>query len=67
MAVMYIAFGISLAFAIGFSVVIKRKLRARFDEDQIPRFTGIYAFSRLFQPRFLRAPKPQVQRGEKID
>ena len=67
MAVMYIAFGISLAFAIGFSIVIKRKLRARFDEDQIPRFTGIYAFSRLFQPRFLRAPKPQVQRGAKID
>jgi len=66
MAVMYIAFGIALAFAIGYSVIIKRKLKARFGEDQIPRFTGIYAFSRLFQPRFLRAPKPQVRRGEKI-
>jgi len=67
MAVMYIAFAISLAFAIGYSIVVKRRLRARFDEAEIPRFTGIYAFSRLFQPRFLRAPKPQVARGEKID
>lgn len=67
MVVMYIAFAISLAFAIGLSLIIKRKLKARFDEDQIPRFTGIYAFSRLFQPRFLRAPKPQVKRGERRD
>jgi hypothetical protein len=64
MIVMYVAFAISLAFAIGYAMIIRRKLRARFDEDQIPRFTGIYAFSRLFQPRFLRAPKPQVKRGE---
>jgi len=67
MLVMYVAFGISLAFAIGYSIIIKRKLRARFDEDEIPRFTGIYAFSRLFQPRFLRAPKPQVKRGEPVE
>ncbi len=66
MVVMYVAFAIALAFAIGYSIVIKRKLKARFDEDQIPRFTGIYAFSRLFQPRFLRAPKPQVKRGEPV-
>lgn len=64
---MYVAFAISLIFAIGLSLVIKRKLRARFREDEIPRFTGVYAFSRLFQPRFLRAPKPQVKRGEKGD
>ncbi|HLS74620.1 MAG TPA: DUF3043 domain-containing protein [Actinomycetaceae bacterium] len=64
---MYVAFAISLIFAIGLSLVVKRKLRARFREDEIPRFTGVYAFSRLFQPRFLRAPKPQVKRGEKID
>lgn len=67
MVVMYVAFAISLAFAIGFSIVVKRKLGARYDAAQIPRFTGIYAFSRLFQPRFLRAPKPQVKRGERID
>ncbi|WP_413449809.1 DUF3043 domain-containing protein [Georgenia phoenicis] len=67
MIVMYVAFAISLVFAIAMSIVIKRKLRARFDEQEIPRFTGIYAFSRLFQPRFLRAPKPQVKRGERTD
>ncbi|HLV05158.1 DUF3043 domain-containing protein [uncultured Georgenia sp.] len=66
MIVMYVAFAISLAFAIGFTIAVKRKLKARFDEEQIPRFTGMYAFSRLFQPRFLRAPKPQVKRGETI-
>ncbi|WP_226924724.1 DUF3043 domain-containing protein [Georgenia satyanarayanai] len=67
MVVMYVAFAIALAFAIGITLIIKRKLRARFDESEIPRFTGIYAFSRLFQPRFLRAPKPQVKRGERRD
>ena len=67
MIAMYVAFAISMIFAIGFSIIIKRKLSARFDEDEIPRFTGMYAFSRLFQPRFLRAPKPQVRRGEKTD
>lgn len=66
MLVMYVAFAISLVFAIGYSISAKRKLRARFNEDQIPRFTGIYAFSRLFQPRFLRAPKPQVKRRDPI-
>lgn len=67
MLVMYIAFAISLVFALVYSFIIVRKLKARFDEDEIPRWTGLYAFTRLFQPRFLRAPKPQVKRGEKFD
>lgn len=67
MLVMYIAFAISLVSAIIYAVVIMRKVRARFDGAEIPRWTGLYAFTRLFQPRFLRAPKPQVRRGEKFD
>lgn len=67
MLVMYIAFAISLVFALVYSFLIVRKLKARFDEAEIPRWTGLYAFTRLFQPRFLRAPKPQVRRGEKFD
>jgi len=65
MLVMYGGFLLSLAFALVFTLSIKRKLAARFEPEQIPRFTGIYAFARLFQPRFLRAPKPQVARGGK--
>lgn len=65
MLVMYGGFLISLAFALVFTFSIKRQLAARFEPKDIPRFTGIYAFARLFQPRFLRAPKPQVERGGK--
>lgn len=65
MLLMYGAFIIALAFALVHTFVVKRRLAARFDADVIPRFTAMYAFSRLFQPRFLRAPKPQVARGEK--
>ncbi|MEE6281208.1 DUF3043 domain-containing protein [Georgenia sunbinii] len=67
MLVMYGAFAISLVFALVYSFLIVRKLKVRFEETEIPRWTGLYAFTRLFQPRFLRAPKPQVKRGEKFD
>lgn len=64
MLVMYVAFAISLISALIYAMIIMRHLKARFDEDEIPRWTRLYAFTRLFQPRFLRAPKPQVRRGE---
>lgn len=44
--------------------LLKRRLRARFDAERIPGWTGMYAFSRSFQMRRLRMPKPQVKRGE---
>jgi hypothetical protein len=66
MLVMYIAFAIAMIFAVTFSVVAMRRVRRRFPAEDVPRFTGMYAFTRVFQPRFLRAPKPQVARGEKI-
>ncbi|MFC4555848.1 DUF3043 domain-containing protein [Georgenia faecalis] len=67
LVVMYAGFFIALAFAIGYTVAAMRKVKRRFDEDQIPRFTAMYAFTRVFQPRFLRAPKPQVKRGESVE
>lgn len=67
MVAMYGGFIISLLFALFFTFTIKRKMQAKFAESQIPRFTGFYAFTRLFQPRFLRAPKPQVKRGALVE
>ncbi|ROR71794.1 DUF3043 domain-containing protein [Bogoriella caseilytica] len=43
---------------------VKRKLRQRFSEDEIPRWTGLYAFFRSFYLRRMRQPDPQVKRGE---
>ncbi|MFC7406058.1 DUF3043 domain-containing protein [Georgenia alba] len=44
--------------------LLKRRLRKTFDEDEIPRWTGLYAFTRAFYFRRMRQPKPQVKRGE---
>lgn len=43
---------------------VKRGLRERFSEDEIPSGTSMYAVMRAFQIRRARLPKPQVQRGE---
>lgn len=43
---------------------LKRRLRARFGDDRIPPWTGMYAFTRSFMLRRMRMPKPQVRRGE---
>lgn len=43
---------------------LKRRLKERFDADQIPKWTGFYAFSRAFMLRRFRMPRPQVKRGE---
>lgn len=44
--------------------LLKRHLRARFDDDEVPAWTGMYAFQRSFMLRRFRMPKPQVKRGE---
>ncbi|MEE6274436.1 DUF3043 domain-containing protein [Georgenia wangjunii] len=67
MLAMYVAFAIAIIFALSFTFSAMRKLKQRFTPDEIPRMTGLYAFTRVFQPRFLRAPKPQVKRGQPID
>lgn len=53
------------AWVVGFQV--KRRLAQRFDPDEIPKWTGVYAGMRSLQVRRLRQPKPQVARGQKID
>lgn len=44
--------------------LLKRRLRKKFGADQIPAWTGFYAFGRSFYFRRMRQPKPQVGRGE---
>jgi len=44
--------------------LLKRRLRNKFGADQIPAWTGFYAFGRSFYFRRMRQPKPQVARGE---
>ncbi|WP_043500720.1 DUF3043 domain-containing protein [Georgenia sp. SUBG003] len=44
--------------------ILKRRLRSRFGADQIPPWTGFYAFGRSFYFRRMRQPKPQVARRE---
>lgn len=43
--------------------MLRRKLREHYQEDQVPRWTGMYAFSRAFMLRPWRMPKPQIPRG----
>lgn len=43
---------------------LKRHLAARFTEDEIPSWTGLYAFQRSFMLRRFRMPKALNKRGE---
>jgi hypothetical protein len=43
---------------------LKRKLVAKFGEERVPGWTGLYAFGRSFYFRRMRQPRPQVGRGE---
>lgn len=67
MVAMYLGFVIALGFSFGYTFAAKRRIRARFDEKDVPKWTGLYVFLRTFQPRWLRAPKPQVGRGESFE
>lgn len=44
--------------------LLKRHLGQRFDEDEVPNWTGLYAFQRSFMMRRFRMPKPLVKRGQ---
>lgn len=43
---------------------LKRHLSRRFAADEVPSWTGLYAFQRSFMLRRFRMPKPQNKRGE---
>lgn len=66
-AVMYLGFFVAIIVASVFTFAAMRRIRVKFSDSDVPKWTRMYIFMRLFQPRWLRAPKPQVKRGEKID
>lgn len=43
---------------------LKRRLSEKFSTDEIPKWTGMYAFQRSFMLRRFRMPRPMVQRGQ---
>lgn len=42
---------------------IKRRVKDRYPEDEIPRGSWFYTYSRMVMARRWRSPRPQVQRG----
>lgn len=46
------------------SFLVGRHLKKRFDDEEIPKWTKMYAFSRAFMVRRFRQPRPMVKRGE---
>lgn len=43
---------------------LKRRIRERHPDDEIPRGTWFYTYSRMVMARRWRSPRPQVARGE---
>lgn len=43
---------------------LKRRVQRRYPDDQIPRGTWFYTYSRMVMARRWRTPKPQVDRGK---
>jgi len=43
---------------------LRRRLKESFTADQIPGWTGMYAFQRSFMLRRFRMPRPRVERGQ---
>lgn len=64
LAAIYVLFFVAFADSLFAARQVGRALEAKFSVAQIPRFTRFYAFSRSFMPRRLRAPRPQVGRGQ---
>ncbi|NLA66454.1 MAG: DUF3043 domain-containing protein [Leucobacter sp.] len=54
--------GLSIIDAVALGFTLKRKLAAKFGEDQVQPGFRWYAAMRAFQFRMLRMPKPQVRR-----
>lgn len=48
------------------SIAVKRGARKKFGEDRLEKGLGWYSAMRTVQMRFMRLPKPQVKRGQKI-
>ncbi|MCL2788000.1 MAG: DUF3043 domain-containing protein [Micrococcales bacterium] len=61
---MYLFTVVFIADAVVRGLWLKRKLRQRFEEEDLPRWTTLYGVLRSLQLRRTRLPKPQVARGE---
>ncbi|GAA1631498.1 DUF3043 domain-containing protein [Georgenia ruanii] len=61
---MYAVLLVAIADSLILVFFLKRRLRAKFGDKDIPPWTGFYAFGRSFYWRRLRQPKPQVKRGQ---
>ncbi|QPK80558.1 DUF3043 domain-containing protein [Schaalia sp. ZJ405] len=61
---MYTLFAISIIEGIVVWQRLKRKIRDRYPNDEIPKGTWYYCFSRMIMARRWRSPKPQKARGE---
>jgi hypothetical protein len=60
----YSIFAVVVGEAIIVSVLLRRKLAAKFGAGKVERGVAWYAAMRMVQLRVLRLPKPQVKRGE---
>lgn len=65
LAVIWGFVGLAIIDAIFLGLRLKRKLGEKFGEDKVQPGYRWYAAMRAFQFRPLRAPKPQVKRGER--
>ncbi|MDO5494813.1 MAG: DUF3043 domain-containing protein [bacterium] len=61
---MYAVIFLGLGHALLESLRMYRTAKRYFREEEIPKGTTFYGFSRAFQVRRWRMPKPQVKRGE---
>lgn len=62
--VMYLLVLAGLLDAIAMSFFMRRHLKREFGEENIPKWSGFYAFQRAFMLRRFRKPVPMVKRGE---
>lgn len=63
-AIMYALVLLGLLDALVMVWFLKRRLKDNFAEEEIPRWTGIYAFQRAFMVRRFRMPRSLVKRGQ---
>ncbi|WP_235827070.1 DUF3043 domain-containing protein [Actinomyces culturomici] len=61
---LYLLFAISIIEGIIVWQRLKRRLAERYPNDEIPRGTWYYCFSRMIMARRWRSPRPLVARGE---
>lgn len=61
---LYSLFVISIVEAIVVWQRLKRRIKRRYPNEEIPKGTWFYTYSRMLMARRWRSPKPQVARGE---